>query len=77
MQATNPAVLDQALAMPVEERLRLVDALLESLNAPASEEIDRQWKEEAERRVSEIQAGEARLLDGEEVFARLRANYRT
>ena len=37
--------------------------------------IDQAWAEEAERRVDEIDSGKARLIPGEEVFARLRVRY--
>jgi putative addiction module component (TIGR02574 family) len=75
MQATEPDVFDDALALPLEQRARLVDILLSSLNPSTSAEIYRQWKDEAERRVAEIESGEARLVDGEDAFRRLRAKH--
>jgi hypothetical protein len=39
-------------------------------------EIDRLWAEEAERRVSQIEAGEVKLIPGEEVFSRIQAKNR-
>jgi len=51
-------------------RAQLVDALLRSLN-PAQAEIDASWAAEAERRIDELDAGEAQLIPGEEVFAKL------
>jgi putative addiction module component (TIGR02574 family) len=76
MHNDETIVFDQALALPAEQRLRLVDALLSSLNAPISPEVERVWRDEAERRVAEIEAGEAGLIEGEEAFARLRSKYR-
>ena len=38
-------------------------------------DIDHAWAEEAERRVTQIEAGEANLVPGEEVFSKLRAKY--
>jgi putative addiction module component (TIGR02574 family) len=76
MHTDETSVLEQALALPAEQRLRLVDALLSSLNAPTSPEVERAWREEAERRVGEIETGRVRLIEGEEAFARLRAKYR-
>ena len=63
-------LLNEALALPVELRAQLVDALLRSLN-PAQAEIDESWAAEAERRIDELDAGEAQLIPGEEVFAKL------
>ena len=64
-------LLNEAISLPVELRAQLVDELLKSLN-PARAEIDELWAVEAERRVSEIEAGQAKLIPGEEVFAKLR-----
>lgn len=74
--ATVPdKVLDEALALPADVRLRLVEELLASLNLPTEKEIERLWAEEAERRVSQIEAGEVELLPGEEVFSEIRAKH--
>jgi putative addiction module component (TIGR02574 family) len=63
-------LLNEAISLPVELRVQLVDALLRSLN-PAQAEIDESWAVEVERRIDEIDAGQAKLIPGEEVFARL------
>ncbi|MEE8586648.1 MAG: addiction module protein [Acidobacteriota bacterium] len=63
-------VTDEALSLPVDARLGLVEKLLSSLNLPIDEEIDRL---EAERRVSQIEAREAKLIPGEEVFSKIRS----
>ncbi len=63
-------LLNEAISLPVELRVQLVDALLRSLN-PTQAEIDALWAAEAERRIDEIDAGRAELIPGEEVFARL------
>ena len=75
MPAMRDRVTEDALSLPADARLKLVETLLTSLNLPAGEDIDRAWGEEAERRVTQIEAGEAKLVAGEEVFARLRAKY--
>ena len=63
-------LLNEAIALPVELRAQLVDALLRSLN-PAEVEIDELWAAEADRRIDQIDADQAQLIPGEEVFARL------
>ncbi len=50
----------------------MVDKLLESLNAPSSEENDRLWAAEAERRIDEIEAGTVKLIPADDVFAEAR-----
>jgi putative addiction module component (TIGR02574 family) len=68
-------VVEEALSLPADARLSLVEKLLTSLNLPIDEEIDRLWAEEAERRVRQIEAGEAKLVPGEDVFSKIRAKH--
>ena len=68
-------VFDEALSLPAEARINLVERLLTSLNLPVQAEIDRLWAEEAERRVAQIDKGEVKLVSGEEIFARIREKY--
>ncbi len=75
MPTTNDRVIDEALSLPSNVRLSLVERLLTSLNLPIDEEINRLWAEEAERRVSQIEEGKAKLVPGEEIFAKIRAKH--
>lgn len=63
-------ILSEAISLPVEIRLQLVEKLLESLN-PSHKDIDELWAVEAERRVAEIEKGEVETVPGEEVFRKL------
>ncbi|MBU4285397.1 MAG: addiction module protein [Verrucomicrobia bacterium] len=65
-------VFNDALALPSDARASLVERLITSLNLPTQAEIDRQWAEEAERRVSQIDHGDVKLIPGDEVFAKIR-----
>ena len=58
--------------LPREERERLVDELLESLNEPAVAELDAAWSAEIERRLAAYDRGEVQALSAEEVFAKAR-----
>lgn len=75
MGAVIDRVTDEALSLPVDARLGLVEKLLSSLNLPIDEEIERLWAEEAERRVAQIDSGEAKLIPGEEVFSKIRSKH--
>jgi putative addiction module component (TIGR02574 family) len=75
MTTTNDRVTEEALSLPADVRLSLVEKLLTSLNLPIDEEIDRLWAEEAERRVSQIEEGKVKLVPGEEVFNKIRAKH--
>ena len=69
-------VFDDALALPSESRVLLVDRLLKSLNLPTDKETDALWVYEAERRVSQIEQGEVMLIPGDKVFAKIRKKYK-
>ena len=69
-------IVDQALSLPADARMSLVEKLLVSLNLPVQADIERLWAREAERRVSEIDRGDVKLVPGEEVFARIRKKHR-
>lgn len=75
MATINDRVIEEALSLPADVRLSLVEKLLTSLNLPTNEEIDRLWAEEAELRVSQIEEGTAKLVPGEEVFAKIRKKH--
>jgi putative addiction module component (TIGR02574 family) len=62
----------QALALPCEDRILLVDQLLTSLNAPMQADIDAAWSEEVGRRIDQVDSGEVEMIPGEQAFAAIR-----
>ena len=63
-------ILNEAISLPVEERVILVDSLLKTLNSP-SPNIDKLWAEIAQRRLLELRSGEVKAVPGDEVFKRI------
>ena len=59
----------QGRTLSPEERVRLLDLLLESLDDPASQTIERAWAAEIERRVIAHDRGEGELFGVEDVMA--------
>jgi putative addiction module component (TIGR02574 family) len=59
-------------ALAPEDRERLVDQLLESLNEPAAAELNAAWEAEIERRLAEHDGGTVQAVDAAEVFAKAR-----
>jgi putative addiction module component (TIGR02574 family) len=59
-------------ALTPQDRERLVDQLLESLNEPAAAQLDAAWEAEIQRRLAEYDRGEVVAIDAEEVFAKAR-----
>jgi len=60
-------LIDEVVSLPVEERARVVDSLLRSLNQPESE-IDKQWAAVAKRRLTELRSGSVDMVPGQKVF---------
>ena len=75
MPTAADRVVDDALDLPSDARIGLVDRILASLNLPTRPDIDKMWAEEAERRIAQIDRGEVQLIPGEEVFAKIRRKY--
>jgi len=63
-------LISEAISLPIEIRLQVVEKILESLN-PSQKDIDELWAIEAERRVAEIEKGEVETVPGDVVFRKL------
>ena len=59
----------QGRSLPPEERVRLLDLLLESLQEASSAEVDTARTKEIERRVAAHDRGEGTLYELDEVMA--------
>lgn len=64
-------LIEEAVSLPVEERARLAECVLQTLNAPDAE-IDAAWAAEARRRLEELRSGQVEAIPGEVVFERIR-----
>ena len=58
----------QGRSLPPEERVRLLDLLLESLHETSTIGVEDAWNAEIERRVAVHERGEGKLYDAEEVM---------
>jgi len=65
-------VRSEALSLSEAERAELAYNLVASLDGPADSDVERAWESEITRRLSEIEAGTAKLIDREEFSRRLR-----
>ena len=67
-------LIAEAISLPVEERTRIVENLLSSLNPPEPE-VDAAWASVARRRLDELRSGSVESVPGEVVFERIRQLY--
>ncbi len=65
-------IVQDALSLPADQRLALIDRLLHSLNVPTQPEIDELWAKEADLRISQIEMGDVKTIPGEQVFQEIR-----
>lgn len=75
MVALAEKIYEQALDLPIDDRLILIDKLLISTNLPMQEDIDQAWIVEIERRSQELDKGKAKLIPGEEVFDKIKKRF--
>ena len=62
----------RAKALSAEDRARLAEELLESLQGEADADAEAAWDREVERRAAEIESGAVLLTSAEEVHAEAR-----
>jgi putative addiction module component (TIGR02574 family) len=70
MNQSNSTLLDQALALPVDERAALAQALIDSLD-DARPGATGAWLSEAQDRLAAFRAGELDAIAADQVFADL------
>lgn len=72
---TLQEVIEAGLALDESERLKAAHALLASVEEHDDDQagVDAEWDEVIQRRVQEIVTGTAKLVDGRESFALIRA----
>ena len=71
--STLEKVRSDALRLSEAERADLAHSLVESLDGPADKDAEAAWDAEVLRRLAEIDAGTAKLIDREEMRRRMRA----
>lgn len=70
-------LLERALALSTQERGVLIERLIASLDEGAAEKgVEAAWDKEVKRRVDDIRAGRAKMIPGERVLSRLKAQLR-
>ena len=66
----------QARALSPDDRARLAEVLLESLQGSPLSEVEAAWSREIEERVAAYDRGEVQAYPAEDVFAEARRNTR-
>ncbi len=73
MSPTGKALFQQAAALPENERLALVERIMETLPPAADDLTDEEWEAELERRRAEFDRGDAEPVSWEQLKKELLA----
>lgn len=75
---TNPVedLVQRARALSPQDRARLAEELLASLDEVSDSDAEAAWEQEIGRRVESIKAGRAKLIPAEQVFAETASIYK-
>ena len=65
-------VTKQALDLPIEERIILVQRVWDSVGHFISHEVEKAWMDEADRRWQEIEEGKVKCLPADQVMKHAR-----
>jgi putative addiction module component (TIGR02574 family) len=68
MSSSLYEVEQQASLLPPDDRAKLAEFLLESLQEKISTEIEQEWELEIARRVSAFEAGDVSTIPAQDVF---------
>jgi len=71
MTSAAQRIFAEAMALPEDQRVALVEALSDSLELPASE-LSAQWQAEVQRRIAELESGEVEPVAWADVESRIR-----
>lgn len=69
-------VESQALRLPRRERARLAQRLISSLDHEVDADVDKLWRQEAERRLGELKSGKVAGIPAEKVIRKARSSLR-
>jgi hypothetical protein len=69
-------IIEEAECLPVEERVMVIDSLLQTINPPLAE-VEIEWMMVAKRRLAELRSGNVEAVSGTEVFAKIRDSFET
>jgi putative addiction module component (TIGR02574 family) len=67
-------IIEEAASLPVEERVVVIDSLLQTINPPLAE-VQAEWIGVAKRRLTELRSGQVKAIPGNEAFARIRRRF--
>ena len=72
MPMTLDQIVEEASHLPREQVAEVVDRLTSALHTDVEPEVETAWKQEARRRLAELESGKVQAVPGEVVSSRIR-----
>lgn len=63
-------LFDEIDILPIDLKTQIVDKILSSIH-PVSKSLDDLWIQEAHKRKNEIESGDVKLVNGDDVFKKI------
>ncbi len=73
MSTRADTILGSALALPPDERAWLASELIASLDEGEDADVEAAWAVEIERRIAEVESGEAKTVSWEDARTRIKS----
>ena len=73
MSTRADTILGTALALPPDERAWLASELIASLDEGEDADVEAAWAVEIERRIAEVESGEAKTVSWEDARTRIKS----
>ncbi len=73
MTSNAKKILEEALALPPDERADVAATLLDSLDEAEGEAVEQAWAEEIQRRIQEVESGAVKTIPWSEARRRILA----
>jgi Putative addiction module component. len=67
-------IIKEAESLPIEERVIVIDSLLQTINPPLAG-VEIEWVKVAKRRLRELRSGKVKAVPGNEVFEKIRTRF--
>lgn len=74
MTVATKELYNEILDLPIDERLGLIDKLIQSIT-PTSDDIQQAWVAESEARYLAYKEGKVKAVSGDVVFERIRKRF--
>ncbi|MCP4350357.1 MAG: addiction module protein [Desulfobacterales bacterium] len=68
-------ILNEALSLTPSERATIAHCLISSIDEPAMEDVEQEWIELAQKRLSELENNEVKAVSWKDLKQKIRASY--